>query len=132
MSALPRLSTGKRDWNALKILCNSVPNVSTHAEAQAPELTLLQQEVARLMGELLGHTLQRADQDFFREGGHSLDAVRLVSRLRNTLNVALELRELFADTTVAGVAALIAARRETSGPVLPAIQPTRKPRSVDD
>ncbi|MCX6637715.1 MAG: amino acid adenylation domain-containing protein, partial [Acidobacteria bacterium] len=47
------------------------------------------------------------EDDFFEIGGHSLKAVRVLSRIRHRLGVRVEMADFFAHPTVAGLAALI-------------------------
>ncbi|MFI5527230.1 amino acid adenylation domain-containing protein [Kitasatospora sp. NPDC051853] len=66
-----------------------------------------EQAVAELMAEVLGVERVGAQDDFFLLGGHSLVAIRLVMRLRRTLGAELTVGELFADRTVAALAARV-------------------------
>ncbi|MGB8260272.1 MAG: SDR family NAD(P)-dependent oxidoreductase, partial [Terracidiphilus sp.] len=69
--------------------------------------------------ELLGVEKVEADDDFFALGGHSLVGVRLLTRIKKTYAVDLELASLFEARTVREFAALIGRKLEPA-PAQPA------------
>jgi amino acid adenylation domain-containing protein len=100
LPALPRTATGKLDRNAL-------PEVPAPAAAeregrapQSPDQVLL----CDLFARVTGHTAVDADSDFFEIGGDSLDAMILVTELRQ-LGRDLPLASLFSGRTPAAIAA---------------------------
>ena len=106
LDALPRTGSGKidrrafpePDWGAVTGQAPVAPR--TPAEAR----------LAAIFAEVLSLPAPVGVNDsFFALGGHSLTAARLVARIRAICGVDLPLRTLFADPTVAGVAAALAA-----------------------
>jgi amino acid adenylation domain-containing protein len=69
----------------------------------------IEQQVAAVFEELLGVPGVRPGHDFFDLGGSSLMAVQLGARLRQTLGAELPASALLEDSTVAALAARIAA-----------------------
>ncbi|GHH42752.1 non-ribosomal peptide synthetase [Lentzea cavernae] len=61
-------------------------------------------EICALFAELLGRPEVRPDDNFFEIGGHSLVAIKLLTRIRDTYGVELPLNELFTDPTARAVA----------------------------
>ncbi|MFL6194096.1 MAG: non-ribosomal peptide synthase/polyketide synthase [Thermoanaerobaculia bacterium] len=89
-----------------------------------PPRTPEERALAKIWSELLGLERVGVHDDFFALGGHSLLATQLVSRVRRALGVELELRHLFAEPTVAGLAGRVRAALAETGPLeLPPVRP---------
>jgi acyl carrier protein len=104
IEALPLTSSGKVDRKALAAL------VDTTAQAQAEYVapsTETERTVAELYGQVLGRERVGRDDDFFALGGHSLQALMVLARIRKTLNVEIALRSLFEERTVQRVAKVV-------------------------
>ncbi|MFJ5548064.1 condensation domain-containing protein [Streptomyces sp. NPDC093225] len=84
--------------------------------------------VLRLFAEVLDGRDVGPGDNFFKAGGHSLLAVRLVNRVRTELGRELTLREVFRHPTPAKLAAFLAAAAAGPGPfVVPPTPPTPPP-----
>ncbi|MEV8639238.1 amino acid adenylation domain-containing protein, partial [Streptosporangium sp. NPDC051023] len=79
--------------------------------------------LCRLFAEVLGVAQVGIDDNFFALGGYSLLATRLTSRIRSTLGVEVNVRELFTSPTVAG---LVAGWNEREA-ARPSLAPVRRP-----
>lgn len=97
MAALPLTTNGKIDTRAL-------PAPENHVGTEP--VTATERLVADVFSAVLGRDVGRTD-DFFVAGGDSLLATTLVGRLRERLGFDVPLRLLFADPTVAGLAAAL-------------------------
>ena len=111
LERLPLTPNGKVDRRAL-------PAPTVEAEVIAPRGPE-EELIARLFGELLGVSRVGASDSFFDLGGHSLLATRVVTRIHATFGVALSLRDLFDDPTVARLAERIREARRSSGTARP-------------
>jgi amino acid adenylation domain-containing protein len=74
--------------------------------------TGLVEAVASAWSAILKTPSPGAQDDFFDLGGDSIQATRVVARLKRELGVALKVRDLFDHPTTAGLAEVIAARLE--------------------
>jgi amino acid adenylation domain-containing protein len=103
--SFPVTANGKLDRDAL-------PDMQIASESQiefvAPR-TPVERRTAELWSELLRVERIGAFDDFFSVGGHSLLAMRLISRIRAAFEIELPLRVLFEAPTLAGMASHIEA-----------------------
>ncbi|MEM8931291.1 MAG: amino acid adenylation domain-containing protein, partial [Acidobacteriota bacterium] len=105
----PLTANGKVDRRALP----APERADVEATFRTPE-TETQALLAELWREALGIDRVGLDDDLFGLGGHSLIAVRLVSRLRDRIGIELPVRVVFESPRLEDLAGEIDARRETS------------------
>ena len=96
MESFPLTPNGKLNRDAL-------PDAETEA-ARGPR-TPEEEVLCGLFAELLGLPEVGIDDDFFRLGGHSFLATRLVRRIRDAFGADLSVRSVFEAPTVAALAA---------------------------
>ncbi|MFI8194542.1 amino acid adenylation domain-containing protein [Streptomyces sp. NPDC085946] len=94
LADLPLTTSGKLDRRALPE--PGPRSVTSRRPARTPEEEILR----ALFAEALAVAGAGIDDDFFALGGDSLAAIRLVSRIRATMNLDLSVRDLFAAPTV--------------------------------
>ncbi|GAA3000880.1 non-ribosomal peptide synthetase [Actinokineospora diospyrosa] len=120
LDALPLNANGKVDRGALP---RPVPGAARRdsVEPRNP----LERAVAEVVAEVLGLPSIGVHDDFFAVGGHSLHAIRVITRLRARYAAELPVQRLFSDPTVAGLCAAL-----TNGGTRPGSAITRRPAGV--
>jgi amino acid adenylation domain-containing protein len=122
LAEMPLSSNGKLDRRALPV--PEWDRLAASGVAGAPPRTPVEATLARIWAEVLRVDRVGVDDDFFALGGHSLLAVQVVSRVRATLDVELQVRALFQKPRLADLAATIEALRPAGASRrVPAIQP---------
>jgi amino acid adenylation domain-containing protein len=103
LDRLPLTISGKVDHLALPSPELMVP---APASSSLPE-NETERELTEIWSEILGIEDIGRDSNFFELGGHSLLATRLVSRVRDSFGIELQLRSVFEGPTVAQLAQLV-------------------------
>jgi hypothetical protein len=102
LETLPLTANGKLDRRAL-------PDPEADAEASsyvAPRNTT-EELMAEIWRDVLALKQVGMNDNFFEVGGHSLLATQVISRVRETLNVDLSMRQFFVTPTIAGLAPIV-------------------------
>ncbi|MFW6691095.1 amino acid adenylation domain-containing protein [Streptomyces sp. MAR4 CNX-425] len=119
LADLPLNANGKVDRAALP-----PPEPDPGETAGAAPRSERERVLCGLFADVLGVPRVGADTGFFTAGGHSLQAIRLVARIRAALGADLALSALFEAPTPAR----LAARLDSAAPARPALTPDPEPR----
>jgi amino acid adenylation domain-containing protein len=114
MEALPTNTAGKLDRKAL-------PRPDRPPRPSERRIVAPRNDVEALVAEIWVSHLHREHVDvlenFFDAGGHSLLAMQIAARLRDTFQCAVPVRNIFTHPTVAGLAAALVAQDPRPGRV---------------
>ncbi len=109
------LATGKSRLIASSVDLDSLrdpdPDVDAAVGDAPPKAATMVEALTTMWRELLGVTEIDADDDFFDLGGHSLIAIRLMTRIHRELGVRFQLATLFEAPTINKLAALVRTER---------------------
>ncbi|HEX2094412.1 MAG TPA: amino acid adenylation domain-containing protein [Longimicrobiaceae bacterium] len=120
LDRLPLNASGKVDRGALP-----APDSARESDdAGAAPRTPVEAALAEIWGEVLRMERVGIRDDFFRHGGHSLLAVRVISRIHRAFGVEVPIRALFDAPTVEAMAArveaaLCAGEADGAPPIVP-------------
>jgi acyl carrier protein len=103
LDRLPLTASGKLDRKALP-----APEVEAYeSRAYEPPQGETEATLAAIWVEILKLERVSRNDNFFDSGGHSLLAIQLGNRIRATLGVVLELRDIFAANTLKDMATVL-------------------------
>ncbi|MCY7915277.1 non-ribosomal peptide synthetase, partial [Bacillus haynesii] len=102
MREWPVTPSGKLDRKALP-----APGGAAERRAYTAPRTITEMKLAELWEEVLKNGPAGIDDHFFEQGGHSLKATALVSRIAKAFGVQVPLKEIFAKPTLEELAAVI-------------------------
>jgi amino acid adenylation domain-containing protein len=98
VASLPITNNGKIDRDALPHpTAENTLGSSINTEATS----MIEEQLASIVSELLKVPDVHPDDNFFRLGGHSLMGAQLIARIRNVFGVEMSLRQLFGNPTIA-------------------------------
>ena len=106
LEQIPLTPNGKVDRKQLP-----VPEWSADQEYVAPR-NGVEEELAQIWADILSVEQVGIHDDFFALGGHSLIAMKLVSRVLESMRVELPLDRIFESPTIAGLAGSVSESRE--------------------
>ena len=124
---LPLTANGKVDRKALAAFKNAL---NESREATATIATPTQELLASLWREILGVDEIQPHDDFFLLGGHSMLVTRMVSQLREIMQVELPLRAVFEASTLSELAHKIDCMRAQAEGQAPPITPAERGEMV--
>ncbi|PCK30721.1 non-ribosomal peptide synthetase [Pseudoalteromonas piscicida] len=99
---LPHTPSGKINRKAIVLPDLEIADQNTALPETEHEVLLMD-----IWCEVLGAPVTSVTHDFFRIGGHSLHAARVLSRIREKTSVHLEIVDLFQHPTIRGLASLM-------------------------
>ena len=103
LAALPLTANGKLDRKALP----APESVASGARRYEPPVGAVEEAIARIWSEILKVERIGRYDNFFDVGGHSLLAVRVLSRMRRELQVELTLTHVFGSPILCDVAQVV-------------------------
>jgi amino acid adenylation domain-containing protein/non-ribosomal peptide synthase protein (TIGR01720 family) len=109
LNALPLTANGKIDRNALPMPDHARPVMT---ERPAAPRGAIEETLVRIWGSVLGIESLGVHDNFFELGGDSILSIQIIVRARQA-GLQLVPRDLFKHPTVAGLAAICAATRDT-------------------
>ncbi|HKU72542.1 MAG TPA: non-ribosomal peptide synthase/polyketide synthase, partial [Pyrinomonadaceae bacterium] len=124
LAELPLTPSGKVDRRAL----SAPDSLRSETEGYAAPRTPIEEVLANIWANLLGFEQVGINDNFFELGGHSLLATRVMSQIRDALQIDLALRQLFEHPTIAELGQSIEKVRQQSS--LQPLTLTARPEAI--
>ncbi|QXU43276.1 non-ribosomal peptide synthetase [Pedobacter sp. D749] len=118
LNELPVNNNGKADHNQLR---SKKPERAT--KQYNPPSDNTEYKLAEIWGEILLKDILDVEENFFGSGGHSLNAIKLVSRIEKSFNIKLSLMEIFSNPTISALAEIIRTSEKLQVNIINPIQP---------
>jgi len=129
IEAVPLTANGKIDRKALLALV--APRDAADAASYTSPRTPIEEIIAGIWADILQLPRVGIEDNFFELGGQSLLATRVLSKIRDQLQVELSIRDVFEMQTIAELATHIeSARRQEKSALLPAIELSPRDRPL--
>jgi acyl carrier protein len=109
LDALPLTASGKVDRRAINALEDAT--AAPASPVSWSDRSVVEQAIAGIWRELLGHDRFGADEGFLAAGGDSLLAMRVLTRIRQQLGVDVPLPDFLRASTVAALAEAVERQR---------------------
>jgi len=118
IESIPLTSNGKADKNALP---NVTYNDLVETEFIEPK-TEIEIKLANIWKEILTIEKVSLTDNFFEIGGHSIKAMKLISKIKEEFEVSFKISEIFTNSTLLSQAENIASREIEAKNAIPAVE----------
>jgi len=120
LEKIPLTANGKVDWQALP-----EPGTAAWGDEYTAPGNDVEEKLAEIWAEVLDIEKDKISihTDFFEVGGHSMNAIRMLSAIHKMLEVKLTLQDIFKNPTIKGLAKIAARTRQET---YRAVEPVEK------
>ncbi|TCO70410.1 non-ribosomal peptide synthetase [Marinisporobacter balticus] len=107
IETMPKTINGKIDIEKLPEPSDKISDTVVPLEAYTAPESETEQKLAGTWRDLLGHKKIGVQENFFEIGGHSINAIMMMMRLRKECNINIPLEEIFNNPSIRGLARYI-------------------------